>query len=181
LSGTIKYSDSREEIVSRLHEVAQESYRILADNRYAIFFFGFNYYSELIEALEAAGFIVNPVPVVWSKGTRSTENPNVRYANAYDPAIVAMKGSPVFIRPGQTNVVEIPAVAAGTKLQVAQQPVALAEKFIKDMTSEGAVICDLFAGSGTTGEAAIRNKREAILFEREPAACAVIRARLGAL
>jgi ParB family transcriptional regulator, chromosome partitioning protein len=179
--GLVEYSDSRESVVSNLAAFAVESFRMLHDNRFAVFFFGYNYYNELVESLESAGFGVNYVPVVWYKHTRSTEDPNKRYANAYDPAIVATKGSPVLIRPGGTNVIDVPAVTSGQKIQIAQQPVTLVERFILDMTAKGAVVCDFCAGSGTTGEAAIRNKREAILFEREPAACAVIKARLGAL
>lgn len=177
--GLVEYTDSRELIVSNLAALAIESFRVMHDDRFAVFFFGFNYYNGLVDALESAGFTINPVPVVWYKHTRSTENPNSRYANAYDPAIVCWKGSPVFIRPGQTNVVDIP--AEPNKLQIAQQPVALVERFILDMTAAGAIVCDLCAGSGTTGVAALKNKREVILFEREPQACALIKARLGAL
>lgn len=177
----ISYSDTRQQVLSLLPEVLLQSYRILRSNRYSVYFFGFNYYQELIEYLRSAGFEFNPVPVVWYKHTRSTENPNTRYANAYDPAIVAWKGSPVFIRPGQTNVVDIPAVAAGTKLQIAQQPVELVQRFIGDMTAPGATVLDFCAGSGTTGEAALKMQRKVILFEREPGLCNIIKARLGAL
>lgn len=179
--GLVEYTDSRASIVSNLASIAIESFRILYDNRFAIFFFGFNYYRELVDALERAGFAVNLVPLVWYKHTRSTENPNQRYANAYDPAIVAMKGSPVFMKPGQTNVVDIPALTPSNKLQIAQQPVALPQTFIEDMTAKDAMVVDLCAGSGTTGEAALRSGRRVILFEREAAACTLIRARLGAL
>lgn len=179
--GVVSYADGRENVVCSLGEVARESYRVLRDGRYGVYFFGYNYYHELLGVLQDAGFSVNPVPVVWYKHTRSTENPNTRYANAYDPAIVAMKGSPVFIRPGQANVIDMPAVTPSERIQIAQQPVALVEKFIRDMVAPGAMVVDLMAGSGTTGVAALQCKCRVILFEREPAACAVIKARLGAL
>jgi DNA modification methylase len=179
--GVIEYSDSRVSALGNLKVLAAEAYRVLRMDRYATFWFGFNYYTELLGVLEEAGFAVNPVPIVWYKHTRSTENPNTRYANAYDPALVAMKGNPVFIRPGSANVVDIPAVAAGEKLQIAQQPVELVKKFILDTTAEGATVVDFTAGSGTTGVAALELKRKAILFEKEPAACTLIRARLGAM
>lgn len=180
-ASTINYLDDRKAVVSQLGLIAREAFRVLCNDRFAIFFFGFNYYTELVLALELAGFRINPVPIVWYKHTRSTENPNTRYANAYDPALIAMKGSPVFIRPGQTNVVDIPAIAPSEKLQIAQQPVALVQRFIEDMTSHGAQVLDFCAGSGTTGEAAIRTKRRVILFEREAAACTVIKARLSSI
>jgi len=37
----------------------------------------------------------------------------------------------------------------------------------------------MFAGAGSTGEAALRVKRKAVLFELETANCVLIRSRLG--
>lgn len=180
-SGTLNYADDRASIVDALLDVSREAYRILRPDRYAVFWFGFNYYQELLNSLGDEGFKVNPIPFIWYKHSRSTENPNTRYANAYDSGLVVSKGSPVFIRPGQTNLVDIPMIAPGAKLQIAQQPVELVEKFIKDMTSTGATIVDLMAGSGTTGVAAVRNGRKVIMFEKEPGAYIVAKARMEAL
>lgn len=178
---TVGYDDTRSAVVSSVTDFATESYRLLRPDRYAIFWFGFNYYGDLLAGLERAGFGVVPVPVIWFKHTRSTENPNTRYANAYDAALVAMKGSPVFIRPGSANVVDLPAITSTERLQIAQQPVALVRKFIEDTTAEGATVVDFTAGSGTTGVAALELKRKVILFEKEPTACMLIKARLGAM
>jgi site-specific DNA-methyltransferase (adenine-specific) len=179
--GVVDYNDSWDDIVNSLDAVGVTAYRVLRPDRFGIFWFGFKYYELLRTALERAGFTVNPVPVVWWKHTRSTENPNTRYANGYDAALVAMKGSPVFIRPGSANVVDLPSVASTDRLQIAQQPVALVKKFIEDTTAEGATVVDFTAGSGTTGVAALELKRKVILFEKEPAACTLIKARLGAI
>ena len=46
-----------------------------------------------------------------------------------------------------------------------QKTIELIEKFVLDATDEGAVILDVFAGSGTTAIAAMRNKRNFIGFE----------------
>ncbi|MNF00028.1 DNA methylase [compost metagenome] len=43
----------------------------------------------------------------------------------------------------------------------------------------GAVILDPFAGTGTTGEAAVREGQHALLIEREPRYCADIERRLA--
>jgi ParB/RepB/Spo0J family partition protein len=179
--GVVSYQDGRDIIVGNLENFARESFRILHEDRFAVVFFGFNYYHDLVNALKSAGFAVNLVPVVWYKHTRSTENPNTRYANAYDPGIVAWKGRPVFIRPGQANVIEIAPVPGTDRLQIAQQPVELVTKFIKDMVAPGATVVDFMAGSGTTGVAAVKAGCNVIMFEKEPSACAVIKARMGAL
>lgn len=180
-TGVLDYSDSKVEIVEALQAITDAAFNVLKPDRYAVFWFGFAFYGQLQLALQNAGFTVNPVPVVWYKRTRSTENPNTRYANSYDPALVAMKGRPVFIRPGQANVIEIAPVPGTDRLQIAQQPVELVTKFIKDMVSPGATIVDFMAGSGTTGVAAVKAGCNVVMFEREPSACAVIKARMGAL
>lgn len=177
----IDYQDGRDLIVGRLKEIARESYRILKQDRYAVFWFGFNYYSELILALEEAGFKVNRVPFIWMKNSRSTENPNTRYGNSYDPAIIAMKGSPSFIRPGMQNFFSFAQPIGANKLQIAQQPVELVTRFLQDMVVPKATVCDLMAGSGSTGVAAVKFGCKAIMFEKEPEACAIIKARMGIL
>lgn len=179
--GTVGYSDSRSAVVGLMPSLLREAFRILRDDRYAVFWFGFNYYGELLQALEMAGFKVNFVPFVWFKNSRSTENPNQRYGNSYDPAIIAMKGSPSFIRPGGQNFFSFPQPTGQNKLHVAQQPVELVTRFLQDMVVPKAVVCDLTAGSGTTGVAAVKFGCKAILFEKDPQACALIRGRMNAL
>jgi site-specific DNA-methyltransferase (adenine-specific) len=179
--GVISYRDTKVGLLQDLTTFANESYRILKSDRYAVFWFGFNYYTELLSALQVAGFKVNVVPFIWFKNSRSTENPNQRYGNSYDPAIIAAKGSPSFIRPGMQNFFSFPQPTGANKLQIAQQPVELVTRFLQDMVVPKATVCDLTAGSGTTGVAAVKFGCKAIMFEREPEACAIIRARMGVL
>ena len=61
-----------------------------------------------------------------------------------------------------------------------QKPLALLERIIKVHTNPGDVVLDFFAGSGTTGEAALRLGRKAILVDQNPQALEVMRRRLGA-
>lgn len=179
--GVVGYGDKREDLMGTLPSLLQHAYRVLKPDRYAVLFFGFNYYHELCVFLENAGFRVNYVPFVWFKNSRSTENPNVRYGNSYDPALVAMKGSPSFIKPGMQNFFSFPQPIGANKLQVAQQPVELVTRFLQDMVVPGATVCDFRAGSGTTGVAAVKFGCKAIMFEREPEACAIINARMAVL
>lgn len=59
-----------------------------------------------------------------------------------------------------------------------QKPAGLMEALIADFTDPGDLILDPFAGSGTTGVAAKRLGRRAILIEREEKYCAVAARRL---
>jgi site-specific DNA-methyltransferase (adenine-specific) len=64
-------------------------------------------------------------------------------------------------------------------LHPTQKPVALLEYLIKTYTNEGETVLDFTAGSGTTGVAAINTNRNAILIEREPEYCEIIKRRIA--
>ena len=60
-----------------------------------------------------------------------------------------------------------------------QKPVPLMKWLITLTTHPGDIILDCFAGTGTTGVAAIELGREVILIEQEPEYCEIIRSRLA--
>jgi ParB family chromosome partitioning protein len=173
------FDDSRRSVIRLFESVARESYRVLREDRFAVFCFGFTFYHELVDNLTRAGFNVNLVPFIWVKNTKSGENPNTRYSNSYEPLLVGSKGRPTFIRPGKSNCLSIPVVQ--DKLQVVQKPVALIKEFLLDMTTEGATVVDFCAGTGSTGVACHELKRHAILFEKDPSMALIAKARLEAL
>lgn len=173
------FDDTQETALNLLPAIATESFRVLRNDRFAVFCFGFDIYGALCANLLAAGFNVAKVPFIWVKNTKSTENPLSMYSNAYEPILVARKGNPVFINPGQSNVINIPVVT--DRLQVVQKPVSLVQKFLLDMTAEDATVVDWCAGTGTTGVACHELKRRSILFERSPSMATIAKARLGSL
>lgn len=59
------------------------------------------------------------------------------------------------------------------------KPVGLIRSLIRHVTPEGGTTLDPFAGSGTTGQAALDELRDAILIEREASYCEHIRNRLA--
>ena len=61
-----------------------------------------------------------------------------------------------------------------------QKPLALMEKLVRLFTDPGDLICDPFAGSGTTGVAAIRLGRRFIGWEKDPKYHAIAVKRLAA-
>jgi DNA modification methylase len=61
-----------------------------------------------------------------------------------------------------------------------QKPLALIEKLVRDFTDPGDLILDPFAGSGTTGVAAIRLGRRFIGWEKDPKYHAIAVKRLTA-
>jgi site-specific DNA-methyltransferase (adenine-specific) len=59
-----------------------------------------------------------------------------------------------------------------------QKPLGVLERIVKVHSNPGDLVCDFFAGSGTTGEAAARNGREYLLVDSNPEAVAVMHERM---
>lgn len=121
--------------------------------------------------LERIGFSVAKTPVIWKKvnslsrrGVKSWE-----YDRDFELVIVAVKGSPVLTSISRlSGIKEYPVVPSRSLIHPHEKPVELVEDFLKDATHEGNVILDPFAGSGVTGEACRKLKRDYILIERDP-------------
>jgi len=60
-----------------------------------------------------------------------------------------------------------------------QKPLAVLSRIVRVHADPGARVLDVFAGSGTTGEAAAREGREAVLVDHNPEAIDVMRERLA--
>ena len=60
-----------------------------------------------------------------------------------------------------------------------QKPIAILNRIVRVHSNPGDRVLDFFAGSGTTGEAAIRSGRAAVLVDRNPEAIQVMRRRLA--
>ncbi len=59
-----------------------------------------------------------------------------------------------------------------------QKPLALLDRIVRCASPEGGLVVDLFSGSGTTAEAAVRAGRRAIASDKSPIAIATARSRL---
>ena len=59
-----------------------------------------------------------------------------------------------------------------------QKPLAILERIVRVHSNPGERVLDFFAGSGTTGAAALANGRNAVLVDNNPEAIAVMKRRL---
>ncbi len=60
-----------------------------------------------------------------------------------------------------------------------QKPLGILERIVRVHSNPGDTVLDFFAGSGTTGVAALRNGRSTILIDQSPEACTLMRSRLA--
>jgi ParB family transcriptional regulator, chromosome partitioning protein len=181
------FQDERGAFELLVTPMLEHSYRVLRADRFACFFFGFTFYTSLVEKARLAGFEVDVTPLVWVKNTVINTSPYTRYGRSYEPILLCRKGQPKLMRPSQSDVIQIQNVITRstneTKFYHAQKPVALIEKLILDLSPPGpdTTVVDFCAGSGTTGIAALQQKRRVILFEKDLGVCNLIKARLNAL
>ncbi|MGE4197668.1 MAG: site-specific DNA-methyltransferase [Phycisphaerales bacterium] len=69
--------------------------------------------------------------------------------------------------------------SAGSHNHGAGTPSVLAEWWVRYITPPDGIVLDMFAGSGTTALACLREHKRCILVEREPEYCAIIRKRVS--
>jgi DNA modification methylase len=68
----------------------------------------------------------------------------------------------------------------GDRVHPTQKPISLMDALVRDFSDPGDLICDPFAGSGTTLLAAVRTGRRAVGWEKDPGYYETARKRLGA-
>lgn len=117
-----------------------------------------------IDEITRAGGRVKNV-LIWDKGTHSMGDLKAAYGSKYE-SILFIAG-PEFRFPGKRpqDIIAVPKVPAAKLVHPNEKPAALLEKLIQDTTNPGAVVCDLFMGSGTTAVACIKTGRNYIGFE----------------
>jgi DNA modification methylase len=114
--------------------------------------------------------------VIWAKDMHTT--PAQPVASADERIWIFSKES---IKPGEfsTSVWQSPVIPTWSrKHHKNEKPLALMEKALRVFSSPGDLVCDPFAGSGTTGVAAIRLGRRFIGWEKDPRYYEIARKRL---
>lgn len=84
---------------------------------------------------------------------------------------------PVFRYEAKASASERPKLADGTAHNTVK-PLSLLRWMVRLVTPPGGLICDPFAGSGTTGEACVIEGFRSLLIEQDPAHAELIKARL---
>jgi DNA modification methylase len=116
--------------------------------------------------------------IVWDKGRPTLGRRD--YHSQYELLSYGWKGGAAHHYAGgrsQTDLWTIPPDAGAVYVHPTQKPVALAARAIRNSTHAGAVVLDLFGGSGTTLIAAEQTGRQARLLELDPHYVDVIVAR----
>ena len=152
-----------------LEKVFKEAQRILVDGGTMICFYDLwkietikQYYeNNKFKQIRFLEWIkTNPVPI----------NSKINYlTNAREVAILGIKKSkPTFNSSYDKGIYEYPICHEKGRFHPTQKPLELMEALILKHSDEGDTVLDCFAGSGTTGVAAIKNNRKFIGCEISP-------------
>lgn len=141
----------------------RECFRVLKDGGTMICFYDLWKIETLKSYLEAAGFVqirfiewikTNPVPI----------NSKINYlTNGREVAVLGVKKSkPTFHSEYDNGIYRYPICQDKGRFHPTQKPLALIADLINKHSNEGEIVLDCFAGSCTTGVAAVLNNRRFI-------------------
>lgn len=160
---------------------AEEFYRVLRDGGSVYVFVNDRYISTLRDVLERAGFSIRTL-ITWHKTNPAPQVRKYTYCMSTEHILFATKGSGhTFNWLGQNemhNFIEAPIVAGAGRLHPTQKPVSILKKWIQISSNPGDIVLDPFAGSGSTGVAALELERDFVLVEKERQYVDIIRERL---
>jgi len=162
--------------------VIKECYRILKDHGTLVCFYDLWKITTLKDYFEAAKFKqvrfiewlkTNPVPI----------NSKVNYlTNAREIAVTGVKKSkPTFHSQYDTGIYRYPICHDKDRFHPTQKPVELLQALIEKHSNEGETVLDCFAGSGSTGVAALLCNRKFIGCEISPDYYKKAKARIEAV
>lgn len=128
------------------------------------------------DAIQASGFIWRNIATWWKPGVRMQRG---RFSSSAEYVLYGSAGVPNAGARSPQNVFSCPSVRGATKTHIAQKPVAVM-RWVLGVVPPGGTVLDPFAGSGTTGEAAMLEHLDFIGVEREDAYIAGARRRIAA-
>lgn len=138
-----------------------ELYRVLKPNSYCVSFYGWSKADRFFSAWRACGF--QPIGhFVWVKHYASC----VRHTQMkHEQAYLLAKGRPPL--PAHPPADVQPWQYTGNRLHPTQKPVGSLTPLIEAYSRPNALVLDPFAGSGTTGVAALLCRRRCLLIEKD--------------
>lgn len=128
----------------------------MATDSHLYLFFGIRFHGLVYSALEATGFSVNHIPLIWYKqGAHVTRNPEIWPGRSYEVIAFARKGQKKLITLGSPDVIITPAPTPAIKGShpTAKHPDVYLE-LLKRSAYPGDKVLDPMAGSGMAAVAA---------------------------
>ena len=174
----VRYKDRAGRIVANddntrwMFPAFSEMYRVLKPDSYCVSFYGWSKADRFLSVWRECGFY--PIGhFVWVKRYASCVRHN---RMMHEQAYLLAKGNPPPPRTPPADV--LPWRYTGNRLHPTQKPVCSLTPLIEAYSKPNGLILDPFAGSGSTGVAALLSHRRCLLIEKEAAYSETARKRL---
>ncbi len=159
--------------LSSVLPVFKELYRCMKPDSICVSFYGWNAIDQFMQAWKNAGFKVGG-HMVWTKDYSSRQ----RYLKYHhEQAYVLLKGNPV--KPAEPLTDVQPWAWTGNKAHPTEKSVKIIQPLVRAFSKPGDLVCDPFAGSGSTAVAAALSGRRYLGVELEEQYCTHARNRLA--
>jgi DNA modification methylase len=157
------FDDSRDNAFKLLADVLPDLWRVLTPDSHAYFFYAIKFHSQIYTLLSHR-FDVHPIPLVWVKPGGFNLSPLARFTPNYETIFFCRKGNRGIER---SSLSTFQYSQPQDRVHPTQKPVELLKELVEISSREGEVVLDPFAGSGSTGVAALQAGRKTILCEIE--------------
>ncbi|MGE3108014.1 MAG: site-specific DNA-methyltransferase [Phycisphaerales bacterium] len=203
--GTRAYLDAFDDYLAFLEPRLREAHRLLTPTGSFFLHIDYrevHYCKVLLDSIFGRESFINEIIWAYDYGARATKRWPAKHDNilwyAKDPANYTFRYDQIdripYLAPGLVgpekaargktptdtwwNTIVSPSGKEKTGYPT-QKPLAIIERIVRVHSNPGERVLDFFAGSGTTGAAAARLGRHAVLVDDNPEAIAVMRGRLG--
>lgn len=147
--------------------------RVLKPDAWAVCFASPKRHAETVAAAQEAGYSVEG-EVVWDKAMPGLGG-GIRYQ--HEIVLLLASGEPE----GLSELFSVQRVCrVAAAVHPHEKPTALMRRLVRYVCAKGGTVLDPFAGSGSTGVAAVAEGSRFVGIEREPAYVAIARARIAA-
>jgi site-specific DNA-methyltransferase (adenine-specific) len=159
-----------------LRGVAWQAERTLIQGGSFMVFTDWRQVSNLAPVIESAGLRYTNM-VVWDKGSFAQ---GAGFRPRHEIILHFTNGPGVYYDTRTASVLRVPRVPSHRREHQTEKPMDLLRALVRVVTPVDGLVVDAFAGSGSTGEASLIEKRRFLGIERDPDFCAVARRRLAA-
>jgi site-specific DNA-methyltransferase (adenine-specific) len=156
-----------------------DAYRCTREGGSLVCFCEWRHQEVFRTAIATAGFTLKS-QVIWDREWHGMGDLKASFAPQHDVIWFAVKGSFSFPGKRPRSVVRCKRIAAEELVHPTEKPVDLMRQLVVAVTSPGGTVCDPFAGSCSTGAAAVLEGRKFIGVEREASYCEIATGRIAA-
>lgn len=154
-----------EQYITNCTILAKELYRI-TDNCFMTFWFGIQWYRDLYDILQKAGWSIDVVPGIWyATGSGQTNQPDFLLAKNYEAFFICYKGKPILNKRGRSNVFEFAKLSSEKKIHPTEKPLDLMLEVLNTFCPPHGKVLSPFLGSGVDLMASLKTDRKCRGFD----------------